>query len=201
MCTRLAVFALVLLLPTSYVATSQPLPVAQQLTTAVAPLPEEFREGARVLGYDAKGTLIELRAGENGLTCIADEPGDARFHVACYHNALEPFMERGRRLRAEGKTPEEILAMREAEIEEGSIRMPAQPAALYSLTGAADAFDARTGSLEDVAKLYVVYMPYATEESTGLSSVPAAGKPWLMNPGKPWAHIMLAIPEESTAER
>ena len=48
-----------------------------------------------------------------------------------------------------------------------------------------------TGEVTDVRPLYVMYMPYATTESTGLSSqAPMEGAPWLMDAGLPWAHIM-----------
>ena len=75
-----------------------------QIAGALAAAPEDRREEARGLGYDASGELVELRAGSNDLVCLADEPGDERFHVACYHVSLEPYMRRGRELRAAGAT-------------------------------------------------------------------------------------------------
>src|SRR5690606_19517789 len=126
--------------------------------------------------------------------CLADEPGDERFHVACYHASLEPFMARGRALRAEGRSHEEVITTREEEARAGKLTMPEGPAALYSLTGTMDALDPATGTVMNAARLYVVYLPYATEAETGLSGIPAPGKPWLMDPGKPWAHIMLMPP-------
>jgi hypothetical protein len=39
-------------------------------------------------------------------------------------------------------------------------------------------------------RLYVIYLPGATAESTGISTAPAANTPWLMFPGTPRAHIM-----------
>jgi hypothetical protein len=69
--------------------------------------------------------------------------------------------------------------------------MPDRPAALYSLTGPAGSFDPATGKIEGAAPLYVVYTPYATAESTGLQTEATRGAPWLMNPGTPWAHIMI----------
>lgn len=192
--TRILFATCILLLLCTGDLFAQSLPRSQQIAAAVSPLPTEFQDGARVLGFDEAGVLRELRAGSNEMTCLADEPGDERFHVACYHNALEPFMSRGRALREAGKSPEEVLAAREQEIANGTLQMPDRPVALYSLTGAADAYDADSGAIIDPARLYVVYLPYATEASTGLSSVPAAGTPWLMDSGKPWAHIMLMSP-------
>src|SRR5690606_31050419 len=91
---------------------------------------------------------------------------------------------------AQGLGRDEVNQVREEEARSGQIEMPTQ-AALYSLTGSADAFDPATGTVTGASKLYVVYVPYATPETTGLSPTPGPGKPWLMNPGKPWAHIML----------
>jgi hypothetical protein len=41
-----------------------------------------------------------------------------------------------------------------------------------------------------VRALYVVYIPGATPESTGLPATPGPNSPWLMFPGTPKAHIM-----------
>lgn len=166
--------------------------VAQQVTAAVEAAPQPMRDGAAVLGYSDQMELITLREGTNELTCLADTPGDDRFHVACYHNDLEPFMERGRELSAEGYSSAEVREIRQQEIEDGTLPMPEKPMSLYSLTGSADAWDYETGTLQSARPLYVVYVPYATVESTGISPSPVSeGAPWLMDPGKPWAHIMV----------
>jgi hypothetical protein len=175
---------------------SQPLTSAQQIAAAVAPAPADLQAGATVLGFDAGGKLTTLRQGTNGLICIADEPGDDRFHVACYHQAMDPFMARGRALKAEGKTRDEIATMRAQEIEAGTIKMPGQPAMLYQYFGQKDSFDPATSTVQNVRRLTVIYMPYATPETTGLPTSAPAGSPWLMDAGKPWAHIMLSEPEK-----
>ena len=191
--TRYLLLMLLAIGPLSIDVSAQATSVEHEIAAAIAPLPDEYRDGAAVFGY-RDGGLVSLREGTNEMICLADQPGDERFHVACYHASLEPFMERGRALRKEGKSQEDVRKIREEEARAGSLKMPDRPAALYSLTGDATAFDASTGSVNGASRLYVVYMPYATEAETGLSSVPAPGKPWLMDPGKPWAHIML-MPE------
>jgi len=163
----------------------------RQIREAVMPAPEAQRDGASVLGYAPGGNLVTLRTGAGELICLADDPGDPRFHVACYHKDLEPFMARGRALRAEGKGRAVIDSVRQAEIEAGTLVMPRAPRALFSLTAPADSVDASTGEVRGAAPLYVVYIPYATEESTGITTKAARGVPWLMFPGKPWAHIMV----------
>lgn len=166
-----------LLAVTAAAAQTAPKPAAEQIAAAIAALPEEFRESAAVLGYEAgKAGLIQLRAGSGAFNCLADDPSDDRHHVACYHNSLEPFMARGRELRASGVTGASVDSARYAEINSGRLPMPKQPAALYSITGE--------------RRLYVVYIPFATSESTGLPKTPAGNMPWLMFPGSPKAHIM-----------
>ena len=75
-------------------------PAAEQIAKAVLPLPTEFRADASVLGFNAAGELVSLRKGTGGMLCLADDPKDADYHGACYQKALEPFMARGRELRA-----------------------------------------------------------------------------------------------------
>ncbi len=171
---------------------SAPPPEAQQIAAAVLPLPVEFREGARVMGYrpNQKG-LVTLRTGAGPFNCLASDPAQQQFHVACYHESLEPFMARGRELRAQGTTGDQVDTVRFAEVKAGKLVMPLHPAALYSLTGPAGAFDEATGTAPGARSLFVIYISGATPESTGLSARPVQGAPWIMYPGTPKAHIML----------
>lgn len=162
----------------------------QQIAGATSPLPESLRGGAAVLGF-RDGRLVSLREGTNAMICLADDPAEAGFHAACYHEELEPFMSRGRELRAEGRQRPAIDSVRETEIEAGTLAMPREPRALYSLSSDQE-YDPTSGVPSDASGLYVIYMPYATEESTGISATPAGDRPWLMFPGKPWAHVMIS---------
>ncbi len=167
------------------------LPAAQQITAAVAAAPAEFRDGATVLGYDEGKKLVTLREGKGDMVCLADDPDDVqRFHVACYHKGLEPFMARGRSLRAEGVKGEQVDTVRFKEIKSGALKMPSTPSSLYTLTGPATSFDPASGKITGARWLYVVYIPGATAASTGLTEKAAPGVPWIMFPGTPKAHIM-----------
>ncbi len=163
----------------------------QQVAAAVHAAPDDKRASTTVRGYNEAGDLVTLREGSNELICVADEPGNDRFHVACYHERLEPFMQRGRDLRAEGMDPTAVDSIRRAEIEDGALDLPMHPMALYSLTGPADSYRAEADSIAGASPLYVVYTPFATGEELGLSTRPAGNMPWLMEPGTPWAHIMI----------
>jgi hypothetical protein len=165
-------------------------PADQQIAAAVLPLPADMRANATVLGYDATGRFVTLRDGSGAMTCLASNPRVAQFHVACYHKSLEPFMARGRELRAQNQsiTREQVDSVRFLETRSGRLKLPKEPAALYSLTGGS--FDPATKLVTGSRPLFVIYVPFATAESTGLSTVPARGTPWIMGAGTPKAHIM-----------
>ena len=166
-------------------------PVAEQVTAAVLPLPAELRAGATVMGYRTAGKLEVLQRGTNGMNCLALYVTRPDFHVACYHESLEPFMARGRELRDQGVTGTRVDTVRFKEIADGKLKMPAQ-GALYSLSGKKEVWDPAAGTVKGAATLAVIYMPFATTATTGVSSKPQGpGQPWLMFPGTPKAHVML----------
>ncbi|HVF41042.1 MAG TPA: hypothetical protein VM939_14165 [Gemmatimonadaceae bacterium] len=167
-------------------------PVERQIAWAVSPLPEPLRKGARVVGYASPGKLSVIRKGTNDMVCLADDPTAERFHVSCYHKSLEPFMARGRELQGMKKSREAVDSIRLADIRRGRYAMPSKPATLYQYFAARDSVDAGTGAVNGASYLYVVYIPYATEKTTGLTANPLSGGPWIMYPGKPWSHIMIA---------
>jgi hypothetical protein len=142
-----------------------------------------------VLGYRTPDDLVELRQGTNGVICLADDPKAGSFHVACYQQGMEPFMARGRELRKGGVTGEAVDSVRYLEVAEKKIPLP-QVAALWSLSGGGGSWDAEKNEVKNGRPLYVIYLPFATTETTGLSTMPAADVPWLMLPGTPRAHIM-----------
>ena len=178
--------------PSLLVAQSQILPPAKQIQAAIAAAPAELRDGAGVWGYSDAKKLVKLREGTNDLICLASNPDGNQFHVACYHKALEPFMARGRELREQGVKGEQVDTVRFKEIKSGKLAMPQTPSALYTLTGPPTSFDAATGKVTGAKWLYVVYIPGATEKSTGITEKAALGVPWIMYPGTPKAHIMFS---------
>ncbi len=162
-----------------------------QIAGAVSAAPEALRAGATVIGYRNYHRMATLREGTNEMVCLADDPSETSWHVACYHKDLEPFMRMGRELRESGMSHSAIDSARMAAVQSGALKMPDGPRMLYNLYAPADSVDAATGLAHGTSGLPVVYIPYATAESTGLPTRPGAGLPWLMYPGKPWAHIMI----------
>jgi hypothetical protein len=174
-------------------AAAQERTVAWQVAVAVLPLPDSMRAGAEVLGYRAPGgPLVPLRAGTNDMICLTDSPDIEGYAANCYHKSLAAFMLRGRVLRAAGITKRPAVdSARLAEITAGTLKMPKGPATLYSLYADSVNFDPAAGRPTGARTLISVYVPYATEASSGIPTQPATDRPWLMYAGKPWAHLMI----------
>jgi len=163
------------------------------IATALMAAPEESRADAKVIGYNMAGEFVTLKEGSNEFICLADDPKKEGFSAACYHKNLEPFMARGRELKAEGKTFQEIFDIREAEAKSGKLDMGGLGSALHIYYGSETKYDPTTSKVQDAQYRYVVYMPWATAESTGLPEIPTApNHPWIMNPGTHRAHIMIS---------
>ena len=164
-----------------------------QVASAVLAATKSQQGGATVIGYNEAGKLITLKKGVNELICLADDPNQQGFSVACYHKDLEPMMARGRELKEEGKDSGEIDNIRAEEVASGKLKMPSSPTTLHVLSGVSAEYDAENNSISGATLRYVVYIPFATQESTGLPLQPVvAGGPWLMFPGTYRAHIMIS---------
>ncbi|MBB4079619.1 hypothetical protein GGR28_002244 [Lewinella aquimaris] len=164
-----------------------------RIATALLAAPAASRDGAKVIGYNAAGEFVTLREGTNEFICLADDPNKDGFNAACYHQSLEPFMMRGRELQAEGKSAQEIFALREEEVKSGKLTMGDAGSTLHVYSGPNATYDPETGKVDGASYRYVVYMPYATAASTGLPESPIApNHPWIMDPGTHRAHIMIS---------
>lgn len=185
--------AVTILLASTVVAADIPSPEVQ-IAGAILAAPPELREGAAVLGYSPQGDLVRLREGKNELICLANDSSKNRFSVACYHRDLEPYMARGRELLAQKVTGQKRNDMRWKEVAEGKLSMPREPRTLYVLTGTG--FDTSSGKVTDAYLRWVIYVPFATTETTGLSTKASDSAPWLMYPGTAGAHIMINPPKK-----
>jgi len=180
-------------LPRSVSAAKPTADTDAQIAGAVLAAPEASRAEAAVYAYDAEGELSLAREGTNHLVCLASPPDRKDFKAACYHKDLEPFMARGRELKRQGVGGEAYHARRYEEIEKGKLPMARGPRTLHILEG--EAFDASTNEVKSAYRRWVVYIPFATAESTGLSTQPDPNGPWLMFPGTAGAHIMITPPK------
>ena len=163
------------------------------IATALMAAPKESRQECKVIGFNMAGEFVTLKEGDNEFVCLADNPKKDGFSAACYHKDLEPFMARGRALKKEGKTRQEIFDIREEEVKSGKLEMGKAGSTLHIYFGAEAQYDPETSLVAGAHYRYVVYMPWATSKSTGLPTSPMApNHPWIMNPGTHKAHIMIS---------
>ncbi len=178
-------------------AQNKVLPKEEQIKLALLSAPAEKKDSAAVYGYSNNKEFILLRKGTNEVICLADDPAQPGFSVACYHKDLEPFMQRGRELRKSGKTFQEIFDTREKEVKAGKLKMPTHPTTLFVYSASKEDYNDATGEVKKGYLRSVIYIPYATPQTTGLPLKPEApGMPWMMDPGTHAAHIMINPPEK-----
>lgn len=201
MARNLVMFSM-LLCTFTWVQAQENIPSAEaQLKTAVLAAPLQSKDSVTVYGYNQEGEFTMLRKGTNDMICLADDPTNPGFSVSCYHQSLEPFMARGRELKSQGKSFQEIFGMREAEVKSGELKMPEDGTTLFVYYLPEEQYNAAAGEVAGGHFRYVVYIPYATAESTGLPLSPAApGMPWIMDPGTHRAHIMITPPAKEKEE-
>ncbi|TFV96260.1 hypothetical protein E4S40_08540 [Algoriphagus kandeliae] len=185
-------FLTLIFLSLSFSAFCQQAPSKEiQIKLALLAAPEDQRAEATVYGYQ-NGEIVLLRKGSNQTVCLGDDPNREGLSVSCYHSSAQPFMERGWALRKEGKNAQEIFNTREAEAKAGKLQLPDQGSVLHALVADEKDVNWATGEAQNTYTRSVVYIPWATAESTGLPLKPAGpGLPWIMDPGTHRAHIMI----------
>lgn len=169
-------FAFIFSVATSAQETADNNPIEESLLA----LPEHLRSGATV-AYFEDGERIVLREGNNGITCQPDDSETPGFAVWCYPRAHDAYTQRWYELAAEGKESAEVNEIIAAEIEDNKLEWPAV-AVNYNLRGP---------SLDTAVPLTVVYTPFATGESIGVTEERQFNRPWLMLAGTAFAHIMI----------
>jgi len=152
----------------------------QMVQQAVLALPAHLRDGAAVVRFE-NGKRIVLREGDNGLICQPDDPNTPGIAIWCYPKFHDAYARRWYQLAAEGRDRAEVDEIVAAEIASGKLEWP-QAAVNYNLRG---------GSLDNALSLTVVYLPYATGESIGITEERDFHRPWLMLAGTAFAHIMI----------
>ena len=196
--TRTLSFFIVIVFSLTTAACAQNSADKHAINQAVSAAPDELKEGATVYGYNEDGTLRLIRQGTNELVCTSDDPARDGFETACFQEDLLPYISRGRVLRAEGMDGQASVELRKREIESGELPFVKGQATQYIRYGENATYDEATGQVTNSQVRFVIYIPGATPESTGLPTSPMApGAPFIMDAGSFRAHIMIGPPEES----
>lgn len=174
-------FLTVVLMFTAGSAVGQEAATSRQIQEALMPLPESLRDGATVVLDAVPGKRVVLRKRTNGLICRANT-SKLMFSVFCHTQELDVFYTRFAQLALEGKSNSEIRDILNAEVASGKLKSPPVGATVYEMSG---------DSSESSLPLMAIYLPYATSDSTGLSSDRDHYRPWLMWAGTAFAHVMI----------
>lgn len=156
---------------------------------ATLPLPPDLRRETTVVTYDPKtGERETLRPGTNTLVCVTRDPQTG--YTRCYHEENLAEIDMRMKLRADGKSDDEINDAVMAAVESGDLPARRLGSMAYRYAEA----DAR------LKLLWVLRLPGVTGEETGLPTVPereqlqaGKGTPWLMREGTARAHLMIPI--------
>ena len=161
---------------------------SDEITQATLPLPEDLRAAATVYKYDAKtGERIVLRKGTNFVECT---PRGEDGFTWCYNTATAARRDFSAKLRAQGKSQNDIQAAVAEAVKAGTLPETPFGTMSYRLYGKKDR----------IQLLWVLSVPGATPESIGVSTgsqrdaaIAGDGRPWLMLAGTTGAHIMIPI--------
>ena len=166
--------------------------VEQQIAGAVLAAPDSMRAGAAVLGYQG-GEVVEIRKGTNEPICLADDPATDRFQVACYQKALEPFMARGRELHKLKLSHTAVDSARLPDIKAGTLEDARDTDGALQPRGAEGQPRCRhRPAARQGYPLVRRVHPICHRGASGFTTAAdGSGRPWLMNPGEPWAHLMV----------
>jgi hypothetical protein len=153
---------------------------ARVIAGALLAAPQSIRDGATVVLDAPHAPRVVLRQGSNGFICSANV-AKTGFLSYCYPKALDPFWIRNEALAADGKSGAEISDALAADARSGKLNPPVG-ATTYEMGGA---------SQDSALPHMIVFLPNATESSTGLSARLDYVHPWLMWAGTPVAHVMI----------
>lgn len=155
---------------------------------ATLPLPEDLRDGAAVVTYDADGNRKVLRAGTNMMECQMRDENTG--FTRCYHKDLAAESDLRATLSAQGKSMEEIGAAIDKARADGTVKAAPFGSLAYRLYEEDDR----------LKLLWVMRLPNALSTELGMStasqrdsSLAGEGLPWMMREGTPSAHLMIPI--------
>lgn len=163
--------------------------IEEPLTQAVLPLPEDLRATATVVTYDPDtGARRVLRQGSSSIECWPRNPETG--YTRCYHKSQGPERDLRAKLKAEGRSEDEIDAAVAAARKAGTFPPTPFGSLAYRLYEEGDR----------LKLLWMVRVPNATSQELGMptasqrdSSLAGRGTPWMMLEGTPGAHLMIPI--------
>ena len=179
--------------PADTAATSSAVPEPEPATDVTTPEgkianaesagPEEIAEYAAIMDWPASegGEMVALREGTNGWTCVPDDPSTPSSDPMCLDGQWLKFVEAWK-----SKT--------EPQVDGVGIGYMLQGGDAASLTDPHATTPPEGQEWAHDGPHLMVITPDASQLAT-LTTDPAAGGPWVMWSGTPYAHIMVPVGE------
>jgi hypothetical protein len=154
----------------------------ESIDRALAAAPQQMREGATVIKWNADYTYETLKKGTNRLVCYdrSGEPGRQPFAVQCTSIANLDRVAQNRKFEAISDKAARQTAIDAAEAN-GTRVKPEFGSVFFMLSGP---------DLEHARGHVTIAVPGATAQSLGLPDNPKQGGVWIMNAGTTTAHLM-----------
>lgn len=156
----------------------------------------------------AEATVWVLRNGEfavavrgsNANHCFVQRSMPHSLEPVCYDKEAAATVLRWEfehfALRTSGVSQQELEARLAEALGSGELRAPRRPAMSYMLSSGQRLYDPESGRSAGNWKPHLMlYVPYLTMESIGLSGVGEAPGLMVFRPGTPMAHLIIVVPE------
>jgi hypothetical protein len=142
---------------------------------------------------------VKVREGTNGFSCFVDRQTPFNMEPTCFdaERSATTLVSRlyAEKLRANGKTEEQINAAIEQGYKTGKFQAPRKPGIVYMMSDHIYLLISGNQMLHYPPHL-MFYAPYATDKDIG-SPPPAVGMPHLIRAGRPDA-VIVVVPGKET---
>jgi hypothetical protein len=184
----------------------QLMPRQQEIEMALSAAPEHLRAEATVYVWQ-RGGYVKARTGNNGFTCLVQRE-DGGTSPICYdaegsQTTLLADLRRAALLE-EGKDPQTVARLIEAEYQAGKLSAPRRPGIAYMLSTEFKVHDHQSGTLKQVFPPHVMfYAPYLKNSDIGAlpNQRGSQTQPWILNEGKPTAYIIVILKERTPPQK
>jgi hypothetical protein len=162
-------------------ASGKPLTTAEKIASAMSAAPRSLARNATIKDYPSspQGSLVLLRSGSNGWTCLPDDPSTPGPDPMCFDKQT-------------GKWVDAWMAHKAPHL--------TSPGFAYMLQGSSDASNTdpfatkpAKGQHWMTSPPHVMFFPAGELAKGSYSTDPANGGPWVMFPDTPYAHVMMPV--------
>ena len=168
-------------------------PREEKIKLAESAAPPEVSGKATIYVLDSAG-YVKVREGTNGFSCFVDRQTPFNMEPTCFDaegsSTTLPTRLYVEKLRAQGKSEDQIRSAIEEGYQTGKFHAPRKPGIVYMLSDQIYLLVPGTQQIVHVPPHLMFYAPYATDKNIG--SPPASvSMPRIIRPGQPDAYIIV----------